>query len=108
ICAIMSTRGLTNSDVLIAAVATSREGDRSPCRIKAGIPSSPKKKPRIGRGLGLAMSAAHFFGHGDWKPYPRKESVWVMHILPRLFGPGAAYHSFGWAEFAAYDPGVTA
>jgi len=30
------------------------------------------------------------------------------HILPRLFGPGAAYHSFGWAEFAAYDPGVTA
>ena len=36
------------------------------------------------------------------------ESVWVMHILPRLIGPGAAYHSFGWAEFAAYDPVVTA
>jgi len=62
-----------------------------------------RKSPASGRGLELAMSAAHFFGHGDWKPYPRKESVWVMHILPRLFGPGAAYHSYGWAEFAAYD-----
>jgi len=34
-------------------------------------------------------------GHGPCQPYPRKGSVWVTHMLPRLLGPGAPCHSHG-------------
>src|SRR5262249_14837925 len=49
----------------------------------------------------LCGAAAAFFGagHGAWKPYPRKGSVWVTHMLPRLLGPGAPCHSHGCAPY---------